>query len=48
MTGVSFLIDTDWVIDHLNGLGPATKRLRQLEPQGLAVSIITGRNYGKA
>jgi tRNA(fMet)-specific endonuclease VapC len=41
MTGVSFLIDTDWVIDHLNSLSPATKRLRQLEPQGLAISIIT-------
>ena len=41
MTGVSFLIDTDWVIDHLNSLGPATKRLQELEPQGLAISIIT-------
>ncbi len=41
MTGISFLIDTDWVIDHLNGLSPATQRLRELEPQGLAVSIIT-------
>jgi tRNA(fMet)-specific endonuclease VapC len=41
MTALSFLIDTDWVIDHLNSLSPATKRLRQLEPQGLAVSIVT-------
>jgi len=41
MTGVSFLIDTDWVIDHLNGLGPATQRLQELEPQGRAISIIT-------
>jgi tRNA(fMet)-specific endonuclease VapC len=41
MTGVSFLIDTDWVIDHLNSLSPATQRLLELEPQGLAVSIIT-------
>jgi len=41
MTGISFLIDTDWVIDHLNSLSPATQRLRELEPQGLAVSIIT-------
>ena len=41
MTGISFLVDTDWVIDHLNGLGAATQRLRELEPQGLAVSIIT-------
>jgi tRNA(fMet)-specific endonuclease VapC len=41
MTSIAFLIDTDWVIDHLNNLSPATKRLRELEPQGLAVSIIT-------
>jgi tRNA(fMet)-specific endonuclease VapC len=41
MTGISFLIDTDWVIDHLNSFGPATQRLLELEPQGLAVSIIT-------
>ena len=41
MTGVSFLIDTDWVIDHLNSLSPATKRLRELEPQGIAINIIT-------
>jgi len=38
MTGVSFLIDTDWVIDHLNSLSPATKRLRELEPQGIAIN----------
>jgi hypothetical protein len=41
MTGVSFLIDTDWVIDHLNNLSPATQRLRELEPQGIAINIIT-------
>lgn len=41
MTSTSFLVDTDWVIDHLNGVGAATQRLRELEPQGLAVSIIS-------
>jgi len=41
VTGVSFLIDTDWVIDHFNGLSSVTKRLRELESQGLAVSIVT-------
>lgn len=41
MTGVSFLIDTDWVIDHLNGKSAAVVRLRELATQGLAVSIIT-------
>ncbi len=42
MTGIAYLIDTDWMIDHLDRLKPATsKRLRELEPQGLSVSIIT-------
>lgn len=41
MTAISYLIDTDWVIDHLNKFSPATRRLQELEPQGLAVSIIT-------
>ena len=41
MTDASFLIDTDWVIDHLNGIAPVTKRLEELEPQGLALSIIS-------
>ena len=42
MTGTAFLIDTDWVINHLSKLEPATtKRLKELEPRGLAISIIT-------
>jgi len=41
MTSISYLIDTDWVIDHLNGLRPVTERLQELEPKGLVVSIVT-------
>lgn len=41
MNGPRFLIDTDWVIDHLNRVEPVTQRLRELQEQGLAVSIIS-------
>jgi len=29
------------VIDHLNAIAEVTRRLKELEPQGLAVSIIS-------
>ena len=38
---VSYLIDTDWVIDHFNKLEKVTKKLEELAPQGLALSIIS-------
>jgi tRNA(fMet)-specific endonuclease VapC len=41
MKSLSFLIDTDWVIDHLNAVAEVTRRLKELEPQGLALSIIS-------
>ncbi len=31
--------DTDWVIDHLNQIERVVNRLRELRPQGLALSI---------
>ena len=37
----SFLLDTDWVIDHFNGVAPVTRRLQELEPHGLNLSIIS-------
>ena len=37
----AFLIDTDWVIDHLNGVAARTRRLQELQAQGLAVSIVS-------
>jgi tRNA(fMet)-specific endonuclease VapC len=36
-----YLVDTDWIIDHLSGTTAATKRLAELRPAGLAVSIIS-------
>jgi predicted nucleic acid-binding protein len=34
-----YLLDTDWIIDHLNGVAAVSARLKELEPAGLAVSI---------
>ena len=41
MSSIAFLIDTDWVIEHLHGRRPVTERLRQLKNQGLAISVIS-------
>ena len=36
-----YLVDTDWIIDHLSGVAGITARLTELRPAGLAVSIIS-------
>ena len=36
-----YLIDTDWVIDHLAGEPEAMKLLAKLTQQGIAISMIT-------
>lgn len=41
MTPLSCLLDTDWVIDHLNGIPAATQRIKALKVHGLALSIIS-------
>ena len=41
MTLASYLLDTDWVIDHFNRVETVTRRLRELQGQGLALSIIS-------
>jgi tRNA(fMet)-specific endonuclease VapC len=41
MKSLSFLIDTDWVIDHLHGVAHATRRLKELQPQGLGLSVVS-------
>jgi len=38
---VSYLIDTDWVIDHFNKIEKVTRKLEELAPQGLALSIVS-------
>lgn len=37
----SYLIDTDWVIDHFNNIKKVTRKLKELRPQGIALSIIS-------
>jgi tRNA(fMet)-specific endonuclease VapC len=41
MKSLAFLIDTDWVIDHFNGVSPVTRRLKELQPQGLGLSVVS-------
>lgn len=41
---MSYLIDTDWMADHLAGRPAATQLLESLLPDGIAISLIT---YGE-
>ena len=36
-----YLLDTDWIIDHLSGVAAVSARLKELQSAGLAVSIIS-------
>jgi len=36
-----YLIDTDWIIDQLNGVNKIRQRLKEFRPFGLAISIIS-------
>ncbi len=38
---MKYLIDTDWIIDHLNGVREVKRRLEELAPEGLAISIVS-------
>lgn len=38
---MAYLIDSDWVIDHLTGIPDASELLLRLAPAGIAISIIT-------
>lgn len=38
---MKYLIDTDWFIDHLAGIEKVTKKLEELAPQGLGLSIVS-------
>jgi tRNA(fMet)-specific endonuclease VapC len=35
-----YLLDTDWVIHHLNGRQDIIQRLQALQPEGLGLSVI--------
>jgi len=36
-----YLVDTDWIIDHLNGKEKVRQKLKELRPLGIAVSMIS-------
>ena len=36
-----YLVDTDWVIDYLQGRQPIVQRLDELSPQGIGMSIVS-------
>lgn len=38
---MKYLIDTDWIIDHLNNIDPVTRKLEELAPEGMAISVIS-------
>lgn len=38
---MKYLIDTDWLIDHLSGVEKVKDKLEELAPEGLAISIIS-------
>ena len=38
---MQYLIDTDWVIDHMHGRRRVISRLEELAPYGLGLSIIS-------
>ena len=41
---MSYLIDTDWTIDYLNGIGRAVALVTSLVPDPIAISLVT---YGE-
>ncbi len=38
---ISYLVDTDWVIDHFNNVERTTQKLKELRPAGIALSVIS-------
>jgi hypothetical protein len=44
---IRYLIDTDWVIDHLNAIERVVTRLKALRPHGLALSTARRKRVSK-
>jgi tRNA(fMet)-specific endonuclease VapC len=36
-----YLVDTDWIIDHLRGKVVVKEKLKEYRPSGIAVSIVS-------
>ena len=37
----SYLIDTDWIIDHFNKIDKVTQKLKELKSAGIVLSIVS-------
>jgi len=38
---LTYLIDTDWIIDHFNQVGRTTEKLKELRPAGITMSVVS-------
>ena len=38
---LTYLIDTDWIIDHFNHVGRTTEKLKELRPAGITMSVVS-------
>lgn len=38
---MKYLIDTDWIIDHLNGIESVTKKLEKFSTFGICTSVVS-------
>lgn len=38
---MQYLVDTDWVIDHLHGREQVVRRLEELEGEGIGLSVVS-------
>lgn len=38
---LAYVVDTDWIIDHFNGIEQITRKLEEMRSAGLAVSIVS-------
>ncbi len=38
---MKYLVDTDWIIRHFRGNGPVARRLEELTPNGIGLSVVS-------
>ena len=38
---ISYLVDTDWVVHHMNGVEEIRSKLKEMQPYGLGMSVVS-------
>jgi tRNA(fMet)-specific endonuclease VapC len=38
---LAYVVDTDWIIDHFNGIEQITRKLDEIRSAGLAISVVS-------